>query len=167
MKIFDFNKSLKKISYPNYLNEMAFNRDFFKGRFESFSNQIIENWILVHYCSLSNSHEYLKKHWASELANNYLIPLNKAKIKRSSSKNNSEIKMAVIYQYWFDEMDYDKSPESIRDILLSKLEDENIDIDDTIRKCIVDLMNYGFEDIAYQIAYGDEKSIREYCYHEI
>lgn len=165
MKIFDFNKSLKRISYPNHLNEMAFNRDFFKWRFEGFSNQIIENWILIHYCSLSNSHEYLKKHWASELSNKFLIPLNQQKIKKS--KKIEEIKLSIIYQYWFDGLEYDKSPESIRNILLSKLEDENIDIDDDIRKCIVDLMDYGFEDIAYQIAYGDEKSIREYCYHEI
>ena len=154
-KIFNFN-----IVKDSHLNEMAYIRSVFKDRVVGFTWQIVENWILIRYCSIIGSTR-LKKHWQDELYQKFLRPLNEDKIKKTS--NQSSVKYTIINQYWFIDQDLDDSPETILNAIEPKISKENIEINDNIRQAIADLCNFGLKDMVYLISYSNAKDIQEYA----
>ena len=82
------------------LNEMALPRKNYKDKVDSLIPQILENWCLVHYCSIIGRTEY-KTHWSDELRG-HLLTASRFSIKESDSM---ESRMKVLQELW-SENDY-------------------------------------------------------------
>lgn len=158
------NKFNFNIVKDKHLNEMAYIRSKFKNKIMFLTGQIIENWILIRYCVISNRIQ-TKKHWQSELFQKFLEPLNKDSIKKT--KNQKEAKYSIFIQYWIDEQDFNKRPETILSYIKNKIKEENIKINNNLRKAIMDFCNYGLQDLAYLISYGTEEDIKDYAYGDL
>ena len=52
----------------NYLVEMAYDRKKFKDLIDDLSDQILENWCLIRYVSVSKDKKELRSHWEDELS---------------------------------------------------------------------------------------------------
>ena len=61
------------------LNEMALPRKTYKKRIDELMPQVLENWCLVHYCTIIGQTQY-KKHWSEELRG-HLITVSRLSIK--------------------------------------------------------------------------------------
>lgn len=158
----DFNFNIVK---TNYLNEMAYTRSNFKNKLVNLTWQIAENWILIRYCSIIKR-DKTKRQWQNELYQNLLKPLYDDKIKKI--RNQKESKYSIFIQYWINEKDFDKRPETVFSNVKEKIKKENINVDDyNVRKAIIDLCDYGFKDIAYLISYGTEEDIKDYAYGDL
>lgn len=69
MKLRDFvNEKLMDLLENTKIFKMAISRAKYTDRLYNITNQIIENWCLIRYCSLTNSNLDLRSHWCSELA---------------------------------------------------------------------------------------------------
>lgn len=49
------------------LFEMAYNREQYIRNVDSLADQIVENWCLIHYCTLYDPDNQNKSHWKQEL----------------------------------------------------------------------------------------------------
>ena len=82
------------------LNEMALPRKNYKDKVDSLIPHILENWCLVHYCSIIGRTEY-KTHWSDELRG-HLLTASRFSIKENDSM---ESRMKVLQDLW-SENDY-------------------------------------------------------------
>lgn len=85
------------------LNEMALPRKNYKDKVDSLIPQILENWCLVHYCSIIGRTEY-KIHWSDELRG-HLLTASRFSIKGNDSV---ESRMKVLQELW-SENDYNQA----------------------------------------------------------
>ncbi|MCQ2199435.1 MAG: hypothetical protein MJZ19_06920 [Paludibacteraceae bacterium] len=85
------------------LNEMALPRKDYKDKVDSLIPQILENWCLVRYCSITDRTEY-KIHWSDELRGHLLT------VSRFSIKGNDSIesRKKVLQEIW-TENDYNQA----------------------------------------------------------
>lgn len=85
------------------LNEMALPRKDYKDKVDSLIPQILENWCLVRYCTITGRTEY-KIHWSDELRGHLLT------ISRFSIKGNDSIesRRKVLQEIW-SENDYNQT----------------------------------------------------------
>ena len=61
------NEKLMDLIENTKIFEMAISRSKYTDRLYNMVNQIIENWCLIRYCTLTNSNLDLRAHWCSEL----------------------------------------------------------------------------------------------------
>ena len=118
------------------LCEMAYPRNQYKEKLDNLMPQILTNWCLVHYCTITNTHEELKQHWQSELRGHLFT------VARYSIKNNDtpEKRLKVLNEIW-EENEY-LNPNNLNLTVCNKFIDENIDINtneyfNTIKDCII------------------------------
>lgn len=106
------------------LNEMALPRKSYKEKVDSLIPQILENWCLVHYCTIIGRTEY-KIHWSDELRGHLLT------ISRFSIKGNDSVesRMKVLQELW-EENDYNQV-QFLNMTVASKFIKEGIDISST------------------------------------
>ena len=166
--MFNFNFNVLKC-----LNEMAYSREEFRKSLDNWTYQISVNWIFIRYCTISKRFQNdLQLHWASELANKFLIPLRNKKLKKESLVARKSV---VNYQ-WFDLDEIQSKNLMISSWIRTKIEEENrndkfyklnLKFDDNFRKAIKDICEYGFLELAELIAKGTEDEIKNYCYNEI
>ena len=88
------------------LNEMAINLSEYRKKVEDRMQQILENWCLVRYVSLTGDLVLLKEHWKTELLA-HLIYISSLKLKNGDSILSKE---KAIYKLWNDfEFDNDEN----------------------------------------------------------
>lgn len=88
------------------LNEMAINLSEYRKKVEDRMQQILENWCLVRYVSLTGDRILLKEHWKTELLA-HLIYISSLKLKNGDSILSKE---KAIYKLWNDfEFDNDEN----------------------------------------------------------
>lgn len=68
---------LTKYLYNSYITEMALGISDYKNKLLDYSEQIIQNWILVYYCHHYNKDNINCKHWESELKSQFAFFYNK------------------------------------------------------------------------------------------
>jgi hypothetical protein len=165
MKIFKMNNYIKDLIVEYFSNtslfEMAYTREKYMLRLFNLKTQIIENWCLIHYCSLTNRTE-TKKHWGDELSA-HIDNLRDMTIK-TSKKRATE-------QEYLDNLELD-NPIKIKHIIKNKFKKENIDITtDVYEKVCDDFASYGIHEIIDIICmnYSDENDdyIDDYIYNKI
>lgn len=156
---FDFNQvkyflktELEKKIKP--LLEMAISRDNFIIKVNNLSEQIFQNWILVHYCTLSNNSSFIKNknHWSAELSGHLW---NCSRTKITKSKDSTKEKAIVFL--WIKERDLaNPNDNDILYIAEDKRLKEKIPFDKNWIQSINDLKK-SLKTLAKVIAYSKSK----------
>ena len=129
------------------LYEYAVHRSDFVYRVSNLLPQIIENWCLIHFCTLS-SREQTKEHWKDELMA-HMLNIGGLDIK---GNNKVEKRLKAIYE-GFDMRDLvGECSEKIFLYIEGKFHKENIDVNNDIIKQVVADCNKALKDIALAIA---------------
>lgn len=131
-------KSIKEyildVIQESYIFEMAYDRKELKKRVEALTNQIIENWCLIKYCTLYDNENRNKNHWKQELRA-HLYNIYEMKIKGG----NATAKYNLISEIIFDKREI-TTTNKISLIIRNKFRIENIPIKfDICSYCIEDL----------------------------
>lgn len=136
-------KSIKEymlnVIQESYIFEMAYNRKEIKKRVEALTNQIIENWCLIKYCSLYDKTNTNKYHWKQELKA-HLYNIYEMKIKGGNAKTKYNLISEIIY----DKKEITTSSK-ISSIIRIKFRNENIIIHNDICDLCIDNLNYIIE----------------------
>lgn len=128
---------IKKLSESSIL-EMALNRKEYKKNLEGIGQQIIENWCLLRYISISNKKNELKNHWENELKG-HIVKL----IKPKTDFN----KVKLLKEFFLNKLEYTDT-NVIYWSLSDKWEKESLDIEDSdTQQVIEDFCSYGIEEI--------------------
>lgn len=114
------DKVLKQNKSRTLLNEMVFPRKTYKERVENLIPQILENWCLVHYCTIIKQEEN-KSHWMGELRS-HLLTLSRFSI---SGNDSPDSRTKVFIEIW-DENDFN-NPEFLNLTIANKFTTENIE----------------------------------------
>lgn len=136
-------KSIKEymlnVIQESYIFEMAYNRKEIKKRVEALTNQIIENWCLIKYCSLYDKTNTNKYYWKQELKA-HLYNIYEMKIKGGNAKTKYNLISEIIY----DKKEITTSSK-ISSIIRIKFRNENIIIYNDICDLCIDNLNYIIE----------------------
>ena len=136
--------------------EYSIPRKDFVNNAAHYLGQVLENWCLVHYCTLCGRTE-TKDHWKCELLT-HMMNIGNDTIK---SNDSYESRVKAIYE-GFAKKDIPSTPERIRKLIAAKLIIEKINTKDSfIVKSVEDCHN-AIETIIGNIAGGDSESIWEY-----
>ena len=136
--------------------EYALPRSKFIDNAFNLSQQIIENWCLVHYCTITKRLE-TKEHWKNELYA-HMDNVSKNTIKKNNSLENR--KKAFIEA--FDYNDLFTTPDRVVRLTLRKFIKENIDVkSEEYNKCVNDCFN-SINTIIDILSRGDVYEIGEY-----
>ena len=111
-KVLDYNRGI--------LFEFAIPRKTYKKRIDDLIPQILENWCLVHFCTIVGQTQY-KKHWSDELRG-HLLTVSRLSIKGNDS---DESRNNVLEEIW-DENDY-ANPMFLNMTVINKFIQEKID----------------------------------------
>ena len=104
------------------ITEMALSLSDYKKRVEDRLQQVLENWCLIRYVTITGDKERLKNHWKKEL----LAQLNYIGAMKLKNGDSSSTKLKVVYQIW-NMFDLDTDERCIAQRLYTKFREENID----------------------------------------
>ena len=128
--------------------------------------QIIQNWCLIRYCSLTNTKLDLRSHWCSELIG-YLY--NICEIKLKDDKSN-KIKLKATKQQYLEYSELDTDRDRIWVSIKQKFDKENI-TDNRIIDLVIDDFMKNIEKICVLVSSKLTKSLLDeidnYVYNEI
>ena len=139
------------------LNEMAMSLKDYKYRIEGILVQIVQNWCLVRYASLSGTHKQLISHWRSEL---YAHLTNVASLKIKNG-NKADVKEKVLYDV-INERDFDTDEQSISLVVSGKFFKEKISTNSQYYSETISDFKKNVKNIVNVILSGSEKVIRDY-----
>ena len=155
-------KSIKEyilgVIQESYIFEMAYDRKEIRKRVEALTNQIIENWCLVTYCSLYDKNNTNKNYWKQELKA-HLYNIYEMKIKGGNAKTKYNLISEIIY----DKKEITTSSK-IASIIRVKFRTENIIIYNDICDLCIENLNYIIELISNNE--NDDNTDRIYDYVE-
>lgn len=114
--------------------EMAYSRKELKNSFDDILDQIIENWCLVKYCSLYDTNNINRNHWANELtAHMYNI------LRRQLKNGGEDAKLQLLKSVTYEQKEYTTAL-AIKKCIRFKFKKENIQIHNEVcSACIEDL----------------------------
>jgi trehalose-6-phosphate synthase len=133
------------------LFEMAYSREQYINNIDNIANQIVENWCLIHYCTLYDSDNENKNHWKQELRA-YCKKLLQSIVKVNKLKATNAAMIDML------ELD---NPDQIYAIIYDKFEEEHFDIKKDIceefakigLQKIIYLVSQNFSNTTYQELY--------------
>lgn len=140
------------------LNEMSFNRNIFKDKIGNLTQQLLENWCLIHYVTLTGEMSELQSHWKSELKG-HLLSIMRFKIK---PKDNPDTRLKAIKEVWAEFEYFD--PINVDITIRYKFEEENIATinNEQYNQVITDCIEYGNHDLIEIIANRNPDSVYEF-----
>lgn len=103
------------------ITEMAYSLSEYKDKSDNLIPQIVENWCLVRYVTLSGDKIEYQNHWRKELIA-HLRNIAQMKLKNG---NNSTTKQNALYSLW-NRRDLDNDENCIHLHIVQKFEEENI-----------------------------------------
>lgn len=136
-----------------FLLEYLIHRDKFVDLCWNLSQQILENWCLVHYCTLVDRND-LKEHWKDELKA-YLYRIDSNGIKSNNSPKN---RIKAIKE-GFEMADLFDINSKVYKSVYRKFKKENIKNDEIIEQVINDFYN-SIDDLINVLSYDSD--IEEY-----
>lgn len=126
------------------LLEMPLPRRRWKQKIDNLLDQIIQNWCLVHYCTLTNR-ETLKKHWKEDELQTHLMKCASYNIEGNNSVNG---RIKALNEIW-SERDFANNVNSINLIVNTKFRIEHIDVNSPIyQQCIEDCSRHSSQIIS-------------------
>ena len=138
------------------LTEMAYPRKKVKERIDNLFPQIIENWCLVHYVTLSGDKEIYKNHWKNELLT-HLSNVARIAIKDNDSFDSRKCVVNEI----IIENDY-TLPSVIDFVIFNKFRKENINTKDKIYGNVINDFISNVSNIVNLISNKNRDEITEY-----
>lgn len=103
------------------ITEMAYPLSTYKEKVENLLPQIVQNWCLIRYSTLSGEKENLKNHWRSELIA-HLSNIAQMKLKDGDKATK---KQNALFYVW-NLRDYDTDENCIHMTIAYKFDEENI-----------------------------------------
>lgn len=138
------------------LLEYAIPRSKFVENAYNMSDQIIENWCLAHYCTITGRSQ-LKEHWKGEL----YVHMNNVSKKVIKANNTYDIRLKAITE-GFDWNNLFDGAERINRLICVKFKTEGIDMTTKeYEQCVGDCFN-SLQEIIDVMARFDPLSIEEY-----
>lgn len=137
------------------LYEYAVHRSEFVYRVSNLLPQILENWCLIHFCTLSERTQ-TKEHWKDELMT-HMLNVGGLDIK---GNNKAEKRLKAIYEGFETRDLLGECSEKIFLYIQGKFKKENIDVNSRIVKQVVADCNKELENIAKAMA--QPTTIEEY-----
>lgn len=104
------------------LLEMAYERKMFKALLTNLSKQILENWCLVRYSTISGEKQDCVSHWRNEL----ITHLSNAASNKIKSNNSVSSRKKAISEVWVKEKEYSTDTNVINLTIHAKFQSENI-----------------------------------------
>lgn len=127
----NFKKIIREVireELQNYLIcEMVYSLKEYKEKADNLIPQIVENWCLIRYSTLSGEFSNVKSHWKTELKSH----MNNIRQMKLKTNNTPLTKQNALYLLW-DKRDIDKDEESIYSHIFFKFQKENIPIEGEI-----------------------------------
>ena len=115
-------KSVLREELQNYLiTEMAYPIKVYKDKVENLLPQILQNWCLIRYSTLSGEKEDIKNHWRTELIA-HLSNIAQMKLKDGDKATK---KQNALFSVW-NLRDYDTDENCIHMTIAYKFDQENI-----------------------------------------
>ena len=139
------------------LNEMALSLSEYKFRVESIMQQILENWCLVRYCTLTGDKPENKNHWKTEL----IAHINNIAGLKIKNGNSVVTKTNTIFKLW-NMYDWDTDESCIAQRLFSKFYKEGIDTKSKVYSQIVSDFKKETKKLAYTLTDTSTDSILNY-----
>ena len=152
-------ESVYKILDNTLLLEYLVQRKDFVNLLWNLSDQIIENWCLVHYCTVVGQSEY-KKHWTDELKG-YLKRISRTGIK--SSNDFDSRRKCVLQAFAMNDLDKGDIAKRIALIIQNKFESEGIVDGGVINQVATDCSSRLNELIDLLATPNNEGMVNEYC----
>ena len=138
------------------ITEMALPRKSVKSRVVNIFPQIIENWCLIHYVTLSGDKEIYKNHWQNELLT-HLMGICRLQIKENDSFDSRK----KLFNQIMIEEDF-TTPNSIHLVITAKFKKEGIDRTTEIyNNILIDFIN-NINTIVNLISNKNDMDIEEY-----
>ena len=126
--------ALKKTE-QHFLLEMAYPRGIYKQKIDNVLPQILINWCLVHYCTITGK-SLSKEHWKGELRGHLATAA-----RYSIRKNDAQDKRLKALKEVWDENDF-SLPNVINLTVYNKFYEEGIDtLSDSYAKTLIDCIN--------------------------
>ena len=145
---------------------MAENRSKYQDILRNLQKQIIQNWCLVRYCTITNTNMDLRSHWCSELIG-YLYDICEIKLKDDKTY---KIKLKATKQQYLEYSELDTDKDKIWIGIKQKFDKEHITDKNIIDRVIEDFMN-DIENICEMISSKPTQTlldnINKYVYNEI
>lgn len=104
------------------ITEMAYDLKQYKNNVDNLIQQIIENWCLIRYSTLSNQYDEIKNHWKSELLA-HMTNISSMKLKGNLDKATTKEK--ALYSIW-NKRDLDTDENCIHLHIVHKFSKEGI-----------------------------------------
>lgn len=101
--------------------EMVYSLKEYKEKADNLIPQIVENWCLIRYATLSGDFSDVKSHWKTEMKSH----MNNIRQMKLKTNNTSLTKQNALYLLW-NKRDIDKDEESIYSHIYFKFQKENI-----------------------------------------
>ena len=120
------------------LFEMAYNRSKYQDNLDSLTDQLVQNWCLVRYCSAFDENNRNRSHWKQELYS-HISNIQRMLLKVDKFKATQEVLIG-----WRELNDADQVIRAID----NKWYDERLDIDAEYTDIIVsDFIEYGVDEL--------------------
>jgi hypothetical protein len=123
---------IERFMAKNVILEMAFNRAAYKERVNALLDQLLQNWCLVKYCSITKNDNINKNHWIGELKG-ILATIARFNIKG----NNSAISRAKALKNVWNDNDFDSDIKCVELAIYNKFKEEKIDITNIAYKTVL------------------------------
>ena len=140
-----------------FLNEMAYDRKDFRQIISNLDDQIVINWCLTKYGSLTGNPN--RNHWASELEA-YLKKIARIKVKKDNQR--CAIKKQVLTAAFICQNEFN-DPTTVRLAIITKFEEEQIDINDSNVNKTIGLFTNEIRYLIEIMASNSGQIIERYC----
>lgn len=151
-------KTVIREELQNYLiTEMAYSLKEYKIKADNLIPQIVENWCLIRYCTLTNDKEDIKEHWKKELIA-HMLNIGQMKLKNGNSLTS---KQKALYFLW-NQRDIDSDENIIHLYIALKFEEEGIPIKGKIYSQIINDFKNSTKDIVNALISGSYSNIIKY-----
>lgn len=141
------------------LTEMAYERKMFKALLTNLSQQIIENWCLVRYSTISGEKQECASHWRNEL----IAHLSKAASNKIKGNNSVLSRKKAISEVWVKEKEYSTDTNVISLTIHAKFQSEAIATNTKIYQQVLSDCANDTENIIKVIAEASPEEITQYA----
>ena len=128
-----------------------------KDKSDNLIPQIVENWCLIRYSSLSGEYLNLKPHWKSELKSH----LNNIRQMKLKTNNSSLTKQNALFNLW-SKRDLDKDENTIYSHIYFKFEEEGIPTEGEIFAQVISDFKNDTKKIIYALTSESGETIKYY-----
>ena len=139
------------------LTEMAMSLSEYKKRVENLIQQILENWCLIRYSTITGDKTELKNHWKIEL----LAHINNIASLKLKNGNSLDTKINTLFSLW-NKYDLDTDESAVSQRIFAKFKKEQIPTNTKEYAMVVDDFKKNIKKITYALTDTSPESVLNY-----